>query len=363
MSRIGILTFLHNGNYGSSLQAYALQRVLREMGYECEHIDYLPDNTEKIINMLRCGNNPKLLLEGYRKRSIRKEQTGLQEKDRQILGFYEREMKLSRRCSNHRDLKSISREYDILICGSDQIWNPVWMNPAYFLDFAEEDKKRIAYAASLGINRVPGRKKQRMIRRRLRLFDAVSVREEEGARILVSVTGNRPPVMPDPVCLLSREEWLPLAGNTETWLKTAGNTEKFPPYLLCYFIGNNPKYWERVNGIRRQTGLKVYVIPVSADSYEQQDCFLLDGAGPEEFLCAVRHASILCTDSFHGLAFGTIFGVKVELIPRDREGARDSKNSRTENFIREIHDKGLPAMREEGLSWLRMQMDRMIGTD
>ena len=43
MARIGIMTFLHNDNYGSSLQAYALQRVIRTLGYECEHIDYLPD--------------------------------------------------------------------------------------------------------------------------------------------------------------------------------------------------------------------------------------------------------------------------------------------------------------------------------
>ena len=71
MSRVGILTFLHNDNYGSALQAYALQRVIRELGHECAHLDYAPDRNEKIRNLLRSGNSPKLILDGLRKRSVR----------------------------------------------------------------------------------------------------------------------------------------------------------------------------------------------------------------------------------------------------------------------------------------------------
>ena len=71
MSRVGVITFLHNDNYGSSLQAYALQRVIRELGHECHHLDYEPDRAEKIRNLLRSGNSPKLIAEGLRKRSVR----------------------------------------------------------------------------------------------------------------------------------------------------------------------------------------------------------------------------------------------------------------------------------------------------
>ena len=46
MSSVGVMTFLHNDNYGSSLQAYALQQAIREMGHECEHIDYQPDKKD-----------------------------------------------------------------------------------------------------------------------------------------------------------------------------------------------------------------------------------------------------------------------------------------------------------------------------
>ena len=83
MSKVGILTFLHNGNYGSSLQAYALQRVIREMGYDCEHLNYQPDSREILRNLLRSGNSPALLLEGRRKRKTQAAQAGLQKSPRE----------------------------------------------------------------------------------------------------------------------------------------------------------------------------------------------------------------------------------------------------------------------------------------
>ena len=349
MSSIGVMTFLHNGNYGSSLQAYALQRVLREMGHDCEHIDYAPDVGEKIRNLLFCGNSPRLLLDGRKKKQVRASQEGMREKFRRIDGFYGRQMQLSAPCRNRRDLKAVSASYDVLLCGSDQIWNPVWLNPAYFLDFAEPSKTRIAYAPSLGVSFVPGRHKQRIIRRRTALFDAISVREEEGARMLVAITGERPPVMPDPVCLLTRADWENLAAPVE------GHSH----CLLCYFIGENPIYWDRVRVLTEKTGLEPLVIPVTAESYNQSEFPLLDGAGPEEFLGAFLEADLICTDSFHGLAFGTIFGKKTDLIRRYREDDRESKNSRVDHFMREIRVKGLEAMRQEGTEWLARQLGQL----
>ncbi len=345
MSRIGILTFLHNGNYGSSLQAYALQSVIAGMGYSCEHMDYRPDAREKIVNLLRSGNSPKLLLDGWRKRQVQGAQAGMRTKMQRIEAFYEKHMRRSRPCANKRELEAVSREYEILVCGSDQIWNPVWLNPVYFLDFDDPAKPRIAYAPSLGIRAAPGRRKSRMIRRMLSVFDAVSVREEEGARLLVTITGDRPEVMPDPVCLLEREAWEEIAEG-----QPGGE-----PYLLCYFIGENPAYWEKVQQMAQDTGLRPLVIPVNADAYAQP-FDRLDGAGPEAFLGAVRGAEMICTDSFHGLVFGTIFEKKTELLRRYREDDPESKNSRVDHFMREIREKGLAEMRQEGRSWLEQQL-------
>ena len=69
MARIGIITFLHNDNYGSILQAWALQNAVRSLGYDAEHIDYVPSQTEKMKNLLCSGNSPRLILDGMKKRS------------------------------------------------------------------------------------------------------------------------------------------------------------------------------------------------------------------------------------------------------------------------------------------------------
>ncbi len=345
MSRVGILTFLHNDNYGSALQAYALQRVIRGLGHECTHLDYAPDRNEKIRNLLQSGNSPKLILDGLRKRSVKAGQEGARTKSAAIPAFYARRMHLSERCRNTEELRKTAGDYDTLVCGSDQIWNPVWLNPAYFLTFAPKGTKKIAYAPSLGISTLPPAGKIRKIRKWTEGFDAVSVREAEGANLLEKMAGIRADVMPDPVCLLSREEWAGIAA-------PAPEGEK---YLLCYFIGTNRSYRERVREISRETGLRVLEIPVTAEGYS--DGFeRLEGLGPEDFLGAVFGAACFCTDSFHGLVFGTLAGVRTEAFRRYREDDPESKNSRVDHFLRTIREKGPEELRTLGREWLKKNL-------
>jgi len=342
MTKVGIITFLHNDNYGSTLQAYALQHTVRELGCDCVHLDYRPDRTEKIRNLLGSGNDPKLILEGIRKRGVRAGQEGARIKSESIPDFYRRRMRLSAPCRNGQELRQVSREYDLLLCGSDQIWNPVWLNPAYFLTFAAPGCRKMAYAASLGVSALPKKAKIRKIRRWTRGFEAISVREQEGAELLEKMTGRKAEVMPDPVCLLSAEEWRGIAGPAP----------EGTPYLLCYFIGEDPEYWTRVEKLREETGLRVLLLPVTAESY-RKGYDILDGAGPEGFLGAVSGAACLCTDSFHGLAFGTIFGVQTEVFRRYRDGDPESKNSRVDQFLRMIRETEMPEIRTRGREWLR----------
>ena len=152
--------------------------------------------------------------------------------------------------------------------------------------------------------------------------------------------------MPDPVCLLSAEEWNEIAGPRP----------QEAPYLLCYFIGENRQYWEKVRELQQETGLQVLVMPVTAESY-RSGFELLDGAGPEEFIGAVRDAACFCTDSFHGLVFGTIFGTRTELFRRYREEDPESKNSRVDQFQRLIREKGMEELRREGREWLKGAMN------
>ncbi len=346
LSRAGIITFLHNDNYGSSLQAYALQRVVREMGYDCEHLDYRPDSREKLRNLLESGNSPKLILEGLRKKKVRSAQDGARRKNAAIPGFYARRMHLSPVCHNRRELKNICADYDILICGSDQIWNPTWQNAAYFLPFSSPKQKKLSYAASFGVSVLPSGRKTGRIRKWLAGFDRISVREIQGAELAEKITGKKVEVMPDPVCLLSRESWEELAPRRKAE----------SPYLLCYFIAENPVYWERAEALAREKGLKMLVLPVTAESFEKGE-ERLEGAGPEEFLGALRGATFICTDSFHCYAFSVILDRPCEVCRRDRDGDPESKNSRIDSFRKLAEAEGIPALREKGLNWLKEALD------
>lgn len=361
MKRVGIITFLHNDNYGSTLQAWALQKAVADLGYQAEHIDYKPSQAEKLWNLVRSGNSPKLILEGMRKRAVKADNAGARNKSASFGPFYQQEMHLSPICPSHAALKKQAKAYDLLLSGSDQIWSPVWLNPAYFLDFAGR-KPRIAYAPSLGVSQMPSKRKTRRMAGLIRRYSAVSVREWEGAKLLEPMLGRLPAVMPDPVCLHPRE----------TWQALAQRPHRKRPYLLCYFIGDDPSYWERVERYARKTGLRVKVIPVTENAY-RQPYQLADGLSPQEWLGWLDEAAYICTDSFHGAAFASILQRPFSVFRRYREDDPESKNSRIDNLMRELgldnDDADIPweqvtaqlsAMRQRGLSWLNTSLSRAL---
>lgn len=355
--RIGVMTFLHNENYGSTLQAWALQRVLTAMGHEVEHIDYRPSQAEKIRNLLQSSNSPKLVLEGMRKRSVKVSRPGAREKAASFARFYQEQMHLSPVCSDHRALKRQAQAYDALLCGSDQIWSPVWLNPAYFLNFAGR-KPRVAYAASLGVAKMESPRKARKMAALMKPFAAVSVREEEGAALVEGMTGARPAVMPDPVLLVERTAWQTLAQLPQT--------ER--PYLLCYFIGNDDSYWTRARALAAAKNLEIRVLPVTEASY-QQGLPLADGASPQAWLGWIGNAAYLCTDSFHGAAFATLLHCPLSIFRRYREDDPESKNSRIDQLTRALYgggstedadwdqvDRRLEGLRREVVRWLEQSL-------
>ncbi len=345
MTRIGVMTFLHNDNYGSILQAWALQRTLEELGFEAGHIDYAPSKQEKLRNMILSGNSPRLILEGMRKRSATSKMHGGFEEFRQA------HLRTGRPCPDSSALKQRAEEFDVLICGSDQIWSPVWLNPAYFLNFAHQP--RIAYAPSLGVKELPEKRKQKRIARLVEGFRDVSVREEEGAALLRAMTGRDVPVMPDPVMLVTAQEWRSLM---------KGSIPN-KPYVLCYFIGSSDTYWQEVNRAAEREQCEVRVIPRTEEA-RQAGYALEEDVSPQRWLSLIGGAARLVTDSFHGAAFAAILNIPCTLVRRYREDDPESKNSRIDQLLRNLHvdslDKpdwsvvndSLGLQREKGRKWL-----------
>ena len=318
MKKIGLMTFLHNENYGSILQAWALQQTLIDMGFDAWHIDYAPSKLEKVRNLLLSGNSPRLILEGMRKRSATGQMRG---------GFDEfrcEHIRTSAPCHDRAALKKLAADYDVLVCGSDQIWSPVWLNPAYFLDFAQGPK--VSYAPSLGVQSMPEKRKQRKMSRLVGRFSAVSVREEEGAVLLRRMAGVEAAVMPDPVMLPGRKAWLKLCENAQV------PQEK---YILTYFIGDSPDYWQRVQHEASCLGCGVLVIPRTQGSRDA-GYPMAEDVPPQTWLALIAHAELLVTDSFHGATFAAILNKHCAILRRYREDDPESKNSRIDQLLRHL---------------------------
>lgn len=317
MTRIGVMTFLHNDNYGSILQAWALQQTLLDLGFDVTHIDYAPSKQEKIRNLLTSGNSPKLILEGMRKKSATGKMHG---------GFDEfraAHIRTTVPCRDHAALAKAAEDFDVLVCGSDQIWSPVWLNPAYFLDFT--DKPKVSYAPSLGVKDMPNRSKQRKIARLVKRFSAVSVREQEGAALIERSTGLEPVLLPDPVMLVPKEKW-------QSVMDANIPQER---YILCYFIGDNPTYWETVRAIAEREQCTVRVIP-RTEGARNAGYPLEEDVPPQRWLGLINGATHVVTDSFHGATFSAILNKPCSIVRRYREDDPESKNSRIDQLLRNL---------------------------
>lgn len=345
MTRVGVMTFLHNDNYGSMLQAWALQQTLISLGLDAEHIDYAPSRQEKLKNLLLSGNSPKLVLEGVRKRGATgKMHGGFDE-------FRRQHVKTSAPCADKKALKACAEAYDVLVCGSDQIWSPVWLNPAYFLNFTSRPK--VSYAPSLGVQELPTRRKQRKISRLVKPFRALSVREEEGAALLKQMSGREAAVLPDPVMLVDKAHWQSIASDDVP----SGS------YILCYFIGDSPEYWRTVEELSRRERLPVHVIP-RTEGARSSGHTLEENVPPQRWLGLINAATHVVTDSFHGAAFSAILNKPCTILRRYREDDPECKNSRIDQLLRNIGvnnlvspdwdmvNSRLAALSDSGKKWL-----------
>lgn len=317
--KIGILTWLHNGNYGSILQAYALQKALRNQGYQTENIDYAPSTVKKVENLIKNKNSLKLFLEkwdAYCAKKVAGSPRELSEKQKKFEDFRENYINITRRYSSPKEVATIDGEYDAYICGSDQIWSPVLLNPVFYFGFLSDTERKIAYACSFGVSSIKG-KKATKITNYLNRFDYISVRESSGCEIVKNLTGKVVPVMPDPTLLLQRTDWDKVS-------KYNLNLNK---YIFCYFLSWNEDYWKYVENVSQQLGYQIVIVPSVKQTY-QVDAKILKNIGPEEWVGLVKNASYVITDSFHGTVFSIIYNKPFTVLKRFSDDNPRSQNSR-----------------------------------
>lgn len=323
MATIGIMTWLHNGNYGTVLQAYALQRFLRNCGYDVKNIDFNVTASEKVKNLIGCGNSPKLFLEKFDMARMKKaaDPEKLRLREERFREFLRCNLNLTKRISTYEELKDYADAFDAYICGSDQIWSPALLNPPYYFDFVVYGKKKIAYSCSFGVSCIPDKKKS-IIRSFIKRYDHISVREHNGQKIVKDLLGIDVPTTVDPVFLLSKEDWNMVA--SEEVVK--------PDYVFAYFLTYNKTYIETAIKTAEQLGVKLVMVPATREEY-RINAELVQDAGPAEWVSLIKDAKVVLTDSFHGCVFSLIYGKPLLIFKRFSDESKGSQNSRIYTLV------------------------------
>lgn len=326
--RIGIITFHASHNYGSNLQAWALQTYLEKRGHQVEIINYRSFIQKSIYFKpfdfsSRYWYKYSLLSSMKRLLLYPSSFKGMTKKWNLFEDFFKKELNLTCEYNTREQLCNASFNYDLVIAGSDQIWNYTnETSSVFFLDFLDPAIKRISYAPSLGPT--PERVPIDYLKRCLCGFNAVSVREERSKEYLISnqIIDNCE-VVCDPTFLLDAEDYESLISD-EPLIKE--------PYIFFYSPSNlKLSYFEIANKLGKDMGLPVYTdrayYPKDINKYPYiRNSFEV---GPKEFLNLVKNAVCTIGSSFHLAAFSI-------LLKKDFYTINGDKDSRTNNLLSKL---------------------------
>lgn len=323
--KIGIMTWFNYDNYGTKLQAFALHKYISMLGNDVELINYIvDDSTSRSVK-----KESSLRLRLYKKigwyilQNVKnKHSKDLDSKHKKLQRFITENCIVSKKLNDKKTFVEFCNNLDCVVTGSDQIWNPNWYSPFYYINFDEVNTDRISYASSFGVNTVLENRKHE-IRKGLERFLCISVRENSAVEMLSREFNVDASLVVDPTMLLSSMEW-------KKYLieKKEGNQD----YIAVYLLSDNHNHWKAVKRFAKKMKLPLRIIPVGGYSYIQDE--KIDySIGIEDFLSIIYHSKIVITDSFHACVFSTLFGKQYLVFERFLNLSTDSQNTRIYSLL------------------------------
>lgn len=311
MSKIGIITWHYYPNVGSMLQAFALWQYLSSNGHNVEFINYREYHRPKIAKLRAFLCKFDAVIPHQISNAL----------NYHYPHFVQTYLPQSKPIYQASDLSKIATKYDVIICGSDQIWAPSVFNPVYMLSFVSGRTRKISYAASIGLPEIPNEKKD-LYKKLLSDFHAISIREKDGAELLKQI-GIESSTVCDPSFLLESSVYKRLISK---------NFRQSIPYVFAYFLGENIHHREIAKDIANRLGLQLIIYSAFNADKSFADIHV-NFIGPQEFLSLIHDASHIITDSFHGISFSIIFRKNFHAVERFSKDDMLNQNSRVHNIL------------------------------
>lgn len=297
MKKIGIITFHAAYNFGSVLQAYALQEYLRKKGFEVEIINYRMKEQKNCYKMFRTNYGVKIFINDilgifYLNKKI--------ERKKNFEQFISNYLVLTQEFADPLEFSEYNDKYDVYISGSDQIWNKhanelhnvewEYMEP-YLL--SKICGRKISYASSIG-NMKDDRELNHLIGY-IRDYHRISMREEASAKLISKYLNKIVESVLDPTFLLKRQDWI-------SRFKLKKRNEK--KYILFYSLAGRKKlnkFKKLITDIEKKGYVVKYITPFFQFRYGDRMNFVncLE-YGPYQFLDAIYNSECVITDSYHG---------------------------------------------------------------
>ena len=287
------ITFQNTNNFGAALQCFALQQSIKSLGAENEVLNYTSPylNHPHKLSVLKDKGFVRYLLGVF--------YSLLRSPRNKKFREFRKNLRMSKPL-HENSIKTIEKDYDLFITGSDQVWNGslVGYDDSYFLGFVKDQNKKASYAASFGFLKIPENLEEKY-KSLLAGYKYYNVRETSGVCIIKKLFDIDASLTVDPTLLLRRENWEKVM-NLPSGKKL---------YILVYQISPSSKLIEVVKRLKAETGYEVIAVPFIMGGYfGYKSKFSI---GPAEWLGLFYNASYVVTDSFHGTAFSMIFNKKV----------------------------------------------------
>lgn len=295
--RVGILTFhwANNRNFGASLQSFACLTLVKKISKNSrvEIIDF-------IFQKMRFLKKIVLYIE-----------------NKNFKEYNKKFLNLTNKCINEKELINLNNKIDIFVVGSDQVWRGIWLKEKakhYFFDFVDDNKKKIAYAASFGVDYWEGDEKlTEEIKPLIKRFDYISVREESGINICKNTFGiDNVVCVLDPTLMIDRKDYQPIL---DDWKDKSHLKRKYIAHML---LDDTEQLRNGSKKIANHLGAKINHIKGKTFNILGKTITLYNKVS--QWLTYLKDAELVITDSFHCTVFSIIFHKKFVVVANPTRG-------------------------------------------